>query len=1567
MRSLLFSLVILLSVTLTLSAGDDTKLPAVQQVWLDTKETPAVLGKGSWTIISYDEFQKTLALAEQLQRAQARPPWLIDARYEAELNKTILQGKATWHLHNPHPVNAWAKVTPWSSPLLPGLEGGRRLRSVDDGKGLAVLVDAQSSQPVTASWQLTGEERPEGLWFNAAFPPSPGSSLTITLPSTMILECPANRNSIVGPVATEQPDKQSWQVCLSGATRSEWQFLVRQKRKAPSSFASEVKLDGDFVVTETMVKARYEMDLQSWHERLRQVKFTMDETAVLESVSWKQLDGEQPVEWKATLPGHVNITLPDAIEQRARLLVQASWKRQAGERLSFPMPHLPESQLTRSTLRIVSNQSTPLVAWDMGDYLPVQGPSRGNSLGADVYTFQPLIVQGQQPLRPPSANRISKGTSEVLSQDHWWQIGNVERLMVRCYLGDAWQQTDYLSWKVPDGWRVQDVASDPVDLSLRWSWKPGQLLEVQLVPVSRQELRKSLLVVLKRLEPLVNQQAPGDVPMPTLEPIRPAVRWTGTYGISLDRTLIPSAVSIVKSPGDPAPPSADSLWAQQVPVIDWCWNVKEGQGQGSLQCQPWSNCVSQQFRVNVSKQTDKWLAKYRVTLKPLAGAIRYWPIQFSNAVGILNWKGSDGQPVTWKSISATSGEFHWEDPMTKSIELETEVAWDSTTPLPLLLSTQPFTGMLETPMQYQPVGEGLQPVKNSTDQWAYHSGSSVQQLLTVRSHQLTLLNPRASTRITEDQAETYYQVTVPAHHERLQLHFPASAHIIGIQVPGQSHGVSYILKLEPSTKPTDIAVLYRVPVITTSLMTSWQPVLPAWSPAATTDIVHQVSWPNLLWSWHTSETEHQWIRIPRLLSLGLLCLLFVGLGAFLLRRRQHRLATLLSMTVGFAGVGWADDEPSRTLVYILPGERGTLEGAKVIVPANLWTKLRNISAQRDAGQEKPWWAERAEVEATYLADRVRFTAKVSLHNTSPEPIMLPWQQTSPPSAVELDGKPLQPSFTRGPFGLQQINLRIPSEGNHQLSYSWEQLFQTTSGWQSVTWKWPAAPMQTLRVTNASQGVFLKTGSNSVQVDTESSQVVGLAGEAKLYWSAPSVGSSKNLVDIGVLWEHRSLVSTAHAVLRYELVEPVSQLVLALPANLHIKNINLVGELASLPSPRLRRWRVVTAGTMQQLVIDLQRPVLGTVHLLLELPWQRNDKNLEIPLASVDSIGIPVRTAIVGYLADGVEAQPASPLSSVPREDYAFVRPWLPSFSSLPASQITTLPSITAKGPVIAIRPQRSVPSLRVQSEVWLRKDEAEHRMQYEVEFSGKALVFLQATVDAGLTINNIVGEAVTSWQQSPASGSQSTQLQLWLDPRQSSGALRFQIIASQPLEKRDNRNRLLSWKQLKWLHTNTIGTGIAIHAEQPNRWSRLDPSSELRTVAGPWQANTQLMEIIPASASGQSMLLEEASQESLPVLSVEEITPEQRWTLSAPLGQTLPAEIELIIKQSQLEADWQFSSSVPLITRVKRSESGDLQFTILFSKPVSSLQLSSQKIVDRTGKTVKPVVQFPRWPGLQLP
>ncbi len=1566
MRCMLFSLVLIFSVTMTLSAGDDTKLPAVQQVWLDTKETPAVLGNGSWTIIPYDEFQKKMALVEQLQRAQTRPPWLIEARYEAELNKTVLQGKANWHLHNPHPVRAWAKVTPWSTPLLPSFVDERRLRSVDDGKGLAVLLDPLSSQSVSVNWQLTGEERPDGLWYSAVFPPCPVSVLTITLPSAMALECPSNRSNIVGPLPAEQPDKRRWQLCLSGTTRSEWQFLIRHKPKAASGFSSEVKLDGDLIVTETMVKARYELDLQSWHERLRLVKFTLDEAALLESVSWKQLDGEQPIEWKTIAPGHVSITLPDVIEQRARLMVQASWKRQVSKRISFPMPHFPESQLSRSTLRIVSNQNTPLVAWEMGDYIPVQGPSRNSPLGADVYTFQPLIVQGQQPLIPPSANGISKGTSELLSQDHWWQIGTVERLVVRCHLGDAWQTSDYFAWKVPVGWRVQDVVSDPVDMSLQWSWKPGQQLDVKYPPVSRQELRKSLIITLKRIEPRIGQQTPAEVLMPTLEPIQPAVRWIGTYGISLDRTLIPPSVSIIKAPGSPATLSADPLWAQQVPVLDWYWNVKEGQGQGSVQWQPWPDSVSQQFLVKVSKQPDRWLVKYHVTLKPLAGAIHCWPMQFASPVGVLNWKGSDGQPVTWKPLSATSGEFHWADPLTKSIELEAEVAWDHNVSLPLLLSAHPFSAMLETPLQYEPAGEGLQAAKSKAGQWKYHAASSVKQLLALRSSQLTLLNPRASTRIHHDQAETHYQVTIPAHHEQLQLQFPAFVHVIGIQVQGKQQTVSSNLKLEPSDKPTDIAVIYRVPMSNNSLMTSWQPVLPVWSAGVTTDVVHQVSWPNGLWSWHTSETQQRWIRMSRLFSLGLICLLLVVFGVFLFRRSQHRLATLLLLTVCFAGVGWADDESQRTLVYILPGERGTLEGAKVIVPANLWTKILSIGSQRIAGQEKPWWIERADVEATFLTDRVRFTAKVGLYNLGSEPLMLPWQQSSPPSAVELDGRPLQPSFARGPFGLQQISLRIPAEGQHQLSYSWEQPFQSTTGWQSVSWRWPIAPVQTLRVINSKESLFLTTGSNSTQVDADT-QVVGSAGESKLYWSATINGQTKNLVDIGVLWEHRPLVSTAHAVLRYELQQPVSQLVLALPANLHVKNINLVGELASVPSPRLRRWRVVVAGTMQQLVIDLQRPVLGTVHLLLELPWQRNDKNLEIPLASVDSIGIPARTAVVGFLADGVVAQPASPLSRVAREDYAFVRPWLPSFSSLPVSQITSLRSITAKGPAIALKPLNSPTHVRTQTDLWLLKDAAEHRINCEVELSGKSLVFLQATVDAGLSINSIHGDAITSWQQSAAAGSQTTQLQLWLDPRQRSGTIRFQIIGSQPLEKRDNRQWTLPWKQVKWLHSSTASAGTAIHADQPNRWSRLEPSAELPALVGPWQASTQLIEIMPASASGQGMLLEEASQESLPVLSTEESTALPRWTLAAPVGQSLPAEIELIIKESQLEADWQFASSIPLITRVKRNESGDLHYTILFSKPVNSLQLTSQTLLDRTGKITRPVLQFPRWPGLHSP
>ena len=143
----------------------------------------------------------------------------------------------------------------------------------------------------------------------------------------------------------------------------------------------------------------------------------------------------------------------------------------------------------------------------------------------------------------------------------------------------------------------------------------------------------------------------------------------------------------------------------------------------------------------------------------------------------------------------------------------------------------------------------------------------------------------------------------------------------------------------------------------------------------------------------------------------------------------------------------------------------------------------------------------------------------------------------------------------------------------------------------------------------------------IEIKGNSPSAVGLTRETTLFWPRPTPRSAANQVDVGVLWEHRPLVSIAHAVLRYQLEKPTSQLLLSLPANLHVKNINLVGELAALPSPRLLGWRVVPAGTMQQLVIDLQRPALGTIHLLLELPWQRNDSERDIPLAGVIPVGI----------------------------------------------------------------------------------------------------------------------------------------------------------------------------------------------------------------------------------------------------------------------------------------------------------------------------------------------------------
>jgi len=1629
-RFLVLGLVLFLAAEV---AGQEppARLPAVREVWLDTKELPHGLGAGSWSIVPRQDYTAALQKAQAVAAARQQPPWLLEAHYEARFAQHQLHGTVALKLHNPHPVAALARLTPWTLPpteteLTTGLVGmGEHL--------LGVEVPAAQTATRNVKWSLHGEQRGDGTWFQIQLPACAVATFDVDLPFPYRLDWPAGRQYLSGPLPTAGGDRR-WRLTLGGAGRNEVQVVVRAGAGGQHTPWTEARLDGDFVVGAARLEARYECDLQRWQGRLTAATFETPAGFVLRSAALRSAGVETPLPWQASPPGVVQVTFPETVEQRATVVLTGEFPLPADGRVRFELPHIRGADAVRPTVHVVSSVSRPLGDWEWGDFGPEQAPESDTrrAPAVEVLTLaQRRLVADGRP-QPASARLSSRKEEVAYRQDAWmhWEP-DVVRLVSRCQCTVLQGQVGMLSWSVPAGWEVKDVTAGAGTGLSSWACQPGGPLLVE--PKTAWGAGQTAIVtVTLEAAPVAGQRQTWRLPhlVPAL-----AGPFSGSYAITLSRrgSLAPPGVTIVGSPGTEAYPPADgpALWAGQAAVPDFYWRLTRPTG-GEILVEPWEPKARVEVRTQVEGAER---IRYRVTVQPAAGAVTRVLLRSTEQVPELSWHVvGKGQPGRWEGKTPRSGELLWPQPLEHAVTLECEVSWEAGRPVPLL-SAMHGTHWLELPARYQPSGDtGL--LADGAGRWRYTAESPGCILRSTLAAGVAA--PRAVLAAVVQGRFVEYDFTalVPGRDRAVTLRLPMGVEGAEAWLDGKVADLGPALQIPACADQVRARLRYRAPIESflgirwTDLVTptvddgetmvvrqSWRfprPVAlaPGWASGESPSGVMMQKIDGKVWwidrgdlaaygllgcfalvvlrrrivPWLAGGTlavlavavvalPSGWGVLPVWLAVGLLPALFSWRGWGALRRRQGGpvVFSLVAVLPWSAVVAQGEGDP--VLVYLFTAERR--QDDRAVLPMGLWSQLQTLARQEMAGSDRQAVVESVRCEGEWALGRLRVSAVWVVRVHGEGAADLPWP--GPASLVEasIDGTAVSPRLLPGPFGLDRLVVRMPGPGRHDLRVTYDVTPRRGNAVNTLDLPLPGAPVQSVQISLPGQVTGLTlAGAGGARVVTHEGEATvlrgdaGLAAKVTLTWFSPRRAPAEVEARAGVLWEHRLSQSTAHAVVRYEIDQgALDVLELDVPAGVRVRSVNVIGEVQASVTPRVAGWALRPQGSIQRLSVQLQRPVSGVVHLLLELPWDRGSGAEVVPLAGVRPVGAPVVGGFVAFLADGLNAEPEPRLAPVAAEQLEFARPWLPSLALLPASAATRLTDLVEPAPMLRLTNKPSQAHLCGRQEIVLGSDGVTYRFRYEVEAEEGLPCYLSARLDPGLSVSEVRCPQVLRWQQTPGAAGRPGRLEVWLKVRPATDRTTTLTALCQPtLPPSSPERQVLPLAGLHWEQGAETAATLFVIAPRAGLVEAVQGPRSLRGLLGPWvdPAVVAAYEVSQEAIAGQHLVVTLQRQQQLPIAVAElRQSPEGAvWelTLTAAATAPLPPRLEAVMPRGHLEDGWSFSADVPVAAVPRRDAAGQLVWSLQLARSAGKLTLRCHV----TEGTTPPVVVIPEWPALKI-
>jgi hypothetical protein len=1558
---------LLLSCSLPLRA--DEPLPQFREVWLDTREVPALLGQGSWSLVPYQEFAQLRDQAFVLEKRYKTPPWITSLHLDARVEGNQLKGLAHLQVRHVNPGNAWLNLQPWSPSLLPhdNTSKAGSLRAGNDPRSVLVRVH-QDQQSLSLPVQVDGEERPDGFWFNLQLPASPQSTLKIDVPPGYRLEWPRPR----GVLTSTEPSCYS--ISLDGSSASELTLVVRKDTAALTKPFQECRLDAEFQVSNKVVDARYDLVVQRWHDRIQHLDLALPDGLSFTQIDWKQGDNLIPLEAKSNQTGKWTLTLPEQLDQRVTLMLRARWPVQPGKAITFHIPQVIHAS-SRATLRIQSTTER-LEHWTWGEFTPQERLILAPPVSTGF--AMKLVSSGLRtaaPWRSPTARLAPQQGVQAFEQHSSLLLGRSSLLTVHCHWPGS-GKPELLQWKVPTGWKVDTVHGGKQQTRPLWHWKPGSLLEVEVDPGSQEELHMHLSPekVLVEKEPL---------PLPHLVPQSPG-HWTGSYSLLLERvgTLLPPSLNILQSPG---PGTISKPGEPTLP--DAHWQLDDLQttvtATGMIRLEPWPPLAQAEVFTELDAQHR---LIYRLRLEPLAGRITDWPVRWNAALPSVVWRVlSSNLAVNWQTNSPQTGNLHFPEGLTQPVELECLLPWDTTQQVPLLLGDS-ATGLLQLPAHWKPA-TALKPGPRDRS-YVYEPNSAALQLVHAQPTSVKLTSQSLRAKQYTGMVVCSYEAELPVHEEPLHLSLPSEALFSHCSLNDLSLTVYHQkITIPVSESPQKLLLVYHLP-----LRAGKEPSLPLWNiPITTTCVVTlepAVDWlylshPNsinqlpaswllagllLIMAFRQSMTAGPLLSLPLGFLLIVFCLkafpdsylpaivLVIGILLFVIgsltQRRRLALIVAGCLTM-LTPPGQAQPGRAPILIYLIAGKTNAPNDALVIVPASALNQLRNFVTKEQASETTGWWVEQVNTQATRQENTLRWTSTIQVRNQSVSTLAMPWLQPVVPTDIKVNGQPSQLRPGNVAFGLLKHSILIPPRGIHEVQVNWSTPLTSESSWLTSPLSWPGCPVQTLTVTGFSG--WLKTDTSTLPLRDGQPTACARMTECRLFLNEPPLNNIIDaFADVAVHWDHRPQQSTMNVLVSYDFKTiPTDKLLLDLPRTVQVRAINLVGEKQALASPRLQRWQLTPQWDSQRLAIQLQRPVMGHVYLLLELPYERTEL-ATLPLTGIEVIGIPVRQSFVAWSGEGVALKMRNAGKPILRDATRFATAWLPQLASLPDEQFLKMQPLSVPAPALELEPLPAKPLLSAQSTMLIGELTLETTTELSQVVGSTPAIVLQGKVPGDCTVTSITGPDVQNWQQSSPQDDKSTELLIWLAPRSRPGnrsicsvTTRRAVSTTVPLET------------ITWQATLAQPEVVHLHASPQVRSLKL--SSPLLELSGPWPTASQLATISFTEKSDRPVQLtwESARVIQPPTLMLNQVDPNHwKLTLQASPGATLPEEVQILVKETSLRHVLQCDIASGLLSRASVTPEGIL-WTLRSRNAVSQLTATC------FSNSTFPPINLPHWPAVK--
>lgn len=1571
-----FAILLLIALSPSLHA-DEPSPPVFREVWLDGKEPPAMLGQGSWSIVPYSEFTYLRQQAEEYAKLEKQPPWLTSIHLETEIRGQQLIGTAHLVMRNPHRENSWGTIAPWSLSIRPTSNGAKSatLRNGPQPRSLQLLVDRQSNQLMELPIQVEGEQRQDGLWFTLQLPASPQASLDVLVQEGLRIEWPRARQFLSGPYATSN-QLQRYSFSLDGQTPQELQFVVRKPGATASNSNLEARLDAEYQVKTQVIEAKYEIAVQRWQDRLRQLELEVPDSLVVSQFQLKQGDSLVSLKPTQARPSRLLITFPEEIEQRATLVLYGRIALQPGSNISFHTPHIVNCN-SRHTLRI-NSAAEKLEHWQWGDYSPQERTTPATANAGFSMTLVSSGFRTNSPWRPPSARLAPRQADRSQKQHTYLTIGKKCLLKVQCQLSSPSAPAIY-RWNVPSGWKVDEVSAGENQSNPLWHWLPGQPLEVELEPGQRSE--PGIQITVKLTPAQTWQYVTEPITLPHLQPISNDP-WSGVYSLHLDRqgSLLPDSLTVLQSPG-PATPSAETIMT--VPECNWLIHNLHATAMqpGKIRIDSWPEVVQADLLTELTEKQIGWVIRYRLKLHPQAGKISQYPLRFSAPAPHLMWRNVyTNAEVAWKLEDSLHGKLLFPEPLSQPIELECLLPWAEQQDIPLMFHPDARSAF-KLPAQWLPQASPSNGLHATDTPGIWHYDQNVQQvqLRRVRTTSLQLISPQLISTLNDNFVICEYSTTIPDHIDPLNLKLPAEALLIASTSGDVSSGT--MVTIPPSNIPLQFQLSYRLPIESKWGLTSWKPRIPVWNIPSDPEVLKITIQPSNMLPFpplSVASSTMFWIPVQILAPViaGILLLCF-----WLCRRTQWRmiLAVVLSicslslfpgqltpisvivltflvtmllksrparrMSVAFLIVAsntvWAiaQPAPSPVLAFIIAGKTNQQADALVMLPSNALAQLKNNVSQKQQEHTSGCWVKEVVVKGDYRQRSWELTSHFTVQNQNSLPFDMPWMQAVLPSEVLVDGQPGKLKAGNLAFGLVQQTITIPPGGVHRVTARWILPAAQESSWETALLRWPGCPAQAFELEGMSSA-YLKTESGSLSLHPGTVTTCGGCLQSKLF----SPATPTNLVrdthaDVAVHWDHRPAQSIMNVLVSYDLKSNLTDtLSLDLPRTVQLRSMNLAGEKQALASPRIRQWRLTPELASQRITIELQRPVSGQFYLLLELPYERSMNNV-IPLTGIDLVDVPLRHCFVAYSTDGLLARLQDNAKVISRSSAQFATAWMPTLSSLPDHAFLKMQPLASIAPAVELSTVPLIPDVSTRSTLTLDDRQVERRIDISVIHPSLPVTMLQGYLPPESQLISVTGDEVVAWQQSTPLEDKRTEILIWFQPRTRQGTrMACSLLTRNTLTSGTSS---LALQPISWNAQQASAETVSIYANTfPISWKLSD---QVKEHCGPWQVSSQLARFsLPLNNQKPENLSWDMSKPGAPpVLTVLPETLSKRdqrqINIVAATGSTLPDELHILSREPKLQHIWQWHSSSAHTSYASKTPEGIL-WTIRFSKPVARLE-----------------------------